>query len=143
DFLFDRILGRRGALIMPVALAVHLVGLSMGGRLATLVALEHPDLLLSLTVLEPPLDDLWMISRIHTPRVTGGGKGLRRFARQREPGTRYEPPGCFTNWLTIRVLGVWTRNLNRSAGWSWTTRGPSHSLFPRGHRPSRAPLLVA
>jgi pimeloyl-ACP methyl ester carboxylesterase len=37
---------------------VHLVGLSMGGRLATLVALEHPDLLLSLTVLEPPLDDL-------------------------------------------------------------------------------------
>ena len=37
---------------------VHLVGLSMGGRLATLVALEHPDLLLSLTVLEPPLHDL-------------------------------------------------------------------------------------
>jgi pimeloyl-ACP methyl ester carboxylesterase len=30
----------------------------MGGRLATLTALEHPDLLLSLTVLEPPLDDL-------------------------------------------------------------------------------------
>jgi len=37
---------------------VHLVGLSMGGRLATLVALEHPDLLRSLTVLEPPLHDL-------------------------------------------------------------------------------------
>jgi pimeloyl-ACP methyl ester carboxylesterase len=37
---------------------VHLVGLSMGGRLATLLALEHPNLLLSLTVLEPPLDDL-------------------------------------------------------------------------------------
>jgi pimeloyl-ACP methyl ester carboxylesterase len=37
---------------------VHLVGLSMGGRLATLMALEHPDLLLTLTVLEPPLDDL-------------------------------------------------------------------------------------
>lgn len=37
---------------------VHLVGLSMGGRLATLAALEHPDLLRSLTVLEPPLDDL-------------------------------------------------------------------------------------
>jgi pimeloyl-ACP methyl ester carboxylesterase len=30
----------------------------MGGRLATLTALKHPDLLLSLTVLEPPLDDL-------------------------------------------------------------------------------------
>jgi pimeloyl-ACP methyl ester carboxylesterase len=38
--------------------AVHLVGLSMGGRLATLVALEHPDLLRSLAILEPPLDDL-------------------------------------------------------------------------------------
>jgi pimeloyl-ACP methyl ester carboxylesterase len=37
---------------------VHLVGLSMGGRLATLLALQHPDLLRSLTVLEPPLDDL-------------------------------------------------------------------------------------
>jgi pimeloyl-ACP methyl ester carboxylesterase len=37
---------------------VHLVGLSMGGRLATLLALEHPHLLRSLTVLEPPLDDL-------------------------------------------------------------------------------------
>jgi pimeloyl-ACP methyl ester carboxylesterase len=37
---------------------VHLVGLSMGGRLATLVALERPDLLRSLAVLEPPLDDL-------------------------------------------------------------------------------------
>ena len=30
----------------------------MGARLATLVALEHPHLLRSLTVLEPPLDDL-------------------------------------------------------------------------------------
>jgi len=29
---------------------VHLVGLSMGGRLATMVALEHSDLLRSLTV---------------------------------------------------------------------------------------------
>jgi len=38
--------------------AVHVVGLSMGGRLATLVALEHSHLLRSLTVLEPPLHDL-------------------------------------------------------------------------------------
>jgi pimeloyl-ACP methyl ester carboxylesterase len=37
---------------------VHLVGPSMGGRLATLVASEHPDLLRSLTILEPPLHDL-------------------------------------------------------------------------------------
>ena len=36
----------------------HLVGLSSGGRLVTLVALEHPELVRSLTVLEPPLDDL-------------------------------------------------------------------------------------
>jgi pimeloyl-ACP methyl ester carboxylesterase len=33
--------------------SVHLVGLSMGGELATRVALEHPDLVRSLTVLEP------------------------------------------------------------------------------------------
>src|SRR5215472_13586444 len=37
---------------------VHLVGLSLGGRLATMTALEHPNLLRSLTVLEPPLHDL-------------------------------------------------------------------------------------
>jgi pimeloyl-ACP methyl ester carboxylesterase len=37
---------------------VHLVGLSLGGRLATMTALERPNLLRSLTVLEPPLDDL-------------------------------------------------------------------------------------
>jgi pimeloyl-ACP methyl ester carboxylesterase len=37
---------------------VHLVGLSSGGRLVTLVALAHPDLVRSLTVLEPPLDEL-------------------------------------------------------------------------------------
>src|SRR5262245_52260586 len=37
---------------------VHLVGLSSGGRLVTLVALEYPDLVRSLAVLEPPLDEL-------------------------------------------------------------------------------------
>jgi pimeloyl-ACP methyl ester carboxylesterase len=33
--------------------SVHLVGLSLGGHVATLVALEHPDLVRSLTLLEP------------------------------------------------------------------------------------------
>jgi pimeloyl-ACP methyl ester carboxylesterase len=37
---------------------VHLVGLSSGGRLVTLVALGQPDLVRSLTVLEPPIDEL-------------------------------------------------------------------------------------
>jgi pimeloyl-ACP methyl ester carboxylesterase len=37
---------------------VHLVGLSSGGRLVTLVALQYPALVRSLTVLEPPLDEL-------------------------------------------------------------------------------------
>jgi pimeloyl-ACP methyl ester carboxylesterase len=37
---------------------VHLVGLSSGGRLVTLVALQYPDLVRSLTVLEPPMDEL-------------------------------------------------------------------------------------
>jgi pimeloyl-ACP methyl ester carboxylesterase len=36
---------------------VHLVGLSSGGRLVTLVALGEPDLVRSLTVLEPPIDE--------------------------------------------------------------------------------------
>jgi pimeloyl-ACP methyl ester carboxylesterase len=37
---------------------VHLVGLSAGGRLVTLMALEQPELVRSLTVLEPPIDEL-------------------------------------------------------------------------------------
>jgi pimeloyl-ACP methyl ester carboxylesterase len=37
---------------------VHLVGLSSGGSLVTMVALEYPDLVRSLTVLEPPIDEL-------------------------------------------------------------------------------------
>jgi len=37
---------------------VHLVGLSAGGRLVTLVALGQADLVSSLTLLEPPIDEL-------------------------------------------------------------------------------------
>ena len=37
---------------------VHLVGLSSGGRLVTLVALAHPDLVRSLTLAEPALAEL-------------------------------------------------------------------------------------
>lgn len=37
---------------------VHLVGLSSGGRLVVMVALAYPDLVRSLTVLEPPMDEL-------------------------------------------------------------------------------------
>jgi pimeloyl-ACP methyl ester carboxylesterase len=36
----------------------HLVGLSSGGWLVTLVALAQPDLVRSLTVLEPPIDEM-------------------------------------------------------------------------------------
>jgi pimeloyl-ACP methyl ester carboxylesterase len=58
---------------------VHLVGLSMGGRLATLTALEHPDLLRSLTVLEPPLDDL-LDGMPEAQPVRDEWMGSRRFA---------------------------------------------------------------
>ena len=63
---------------------VHLVGLSMGGRLATLLALEHPNLFLSLTVLEPPLDDLLDdLSEAHSARDEWrkGFEALRRAAQ--------------------------------------------------------------
>lgn len=36
----------------------HLVGLSAGGRLVTMVTLEYPDLVRSLTVMEPPIHEL-------------------------------------------------------------------------------------
>ena len=37
---------------------VHVVGLSAGGKLATLLALRQPDLVRTLTVMEPPIDEL-------------------------------------------------------------------------------------
>ena len=47
---------------------VHLVGLSSGGRLVTMVTVEHPDLVRSLTVLEPPIDEL-LVDRPETQPV--------------------------------------------------------------------------
>jgi pimeloyl-ACP methyl ester carboxylesterase len=47
---------------------VHLVGLSSGGRLVTMVTLAHPDLVRSLTVLEPPIDEL-LVDRPETQSV--------------------------------------------------------------------------
>jgi pimeloyl-ACP methyl ester carboxylesterase len=66
---------------------VHLVGLSMGGRLATMVALEHPDLLRSLTYSNRHSTTCWMSCRRPKPRVTTGGEGSRRFARRHKLGT--------------------------------------------------------
>ena len=65
---------------------LHLLGLSMGGRLATLVALEHPELLLSLTVLKPPLDDL--LDDLPEARSARDEwrKGSRRVAPRRRRG---------------------------------------------------------
>ena len=83
---------------------VHLVGLSMGGRLITMVALEHPDLLRSLTVLEPPLHDLLDDLPEAQPCVTTGGEGSRRFAQRHELETLSGRPGCSMSWLTIRIL---------------------------------------
>ena len=40
------------------AAPVHLVGVSSGGWIVTHVALAQPDLVRSLTVLEPPIDEL-------------------------------------------------------------------------------------
>jgi pimeloyl-ACP methyl ester carboxylesterase len=47
---------------------VHLVGLSSGGRPVIMVALEYPDLVRSLTVLEPPIDEL-LVDRPETQSV--------------------------------------------------------------------------
>ena len=52
---------------------VHLVGLSMGGRLTAMIAVEHPDLLRSLTVLEPPLP------RATVPRAIPSHEAERRW----------------------------------------------------------------
>jgi pimeloyl-ACP methyl ester carboxylesterase len=67
---------------------VHLVGLSMGGRLATMTALEHPDLLRSLTLLEPPLDDLLEdLPETHSARDEWR-KGFEALRTQRKPVTQ-------------------------------------------------------
>jgi pimeloyl-ACP methyl ester carboxylesterase len=53
---------------------VHLVGLSSGGRLVTLAALAHPDLVRSLTLVEPALAELLA----DLPEAKAGREELRQ-----------------------------------------------------------------
>jgi pimeloyl-ACP methyl ester carboxylesterase len=122
---------------------VHLVGLSMGGRLATMTALEHPDLLRSLTLLEPPLHDL--LDDLPEARSTRdewkrGFEALRTVA---ESGDAIRATNLFYQLVNDQGPAPWTRSQNRSARWCWTMRGRSRSLFPPGRPRSPVPSFVA
>jgi pimeloyl-ACP methyl ester carboxylesterase len=66
------------------ASSVHLVGLSLGGFLASLVAAEHPELVRSLTLMEPAIGSLLADS----PEA----KGSPRWSRRSKLGMRCRLP---------------------------------------------------
>jgi pimeloyl-ACP methyl ester carboxylesterase len=74
---------------------VHLVGLSSGGRLVTLVALAHPDLVRSLTVLEPPIDEL-LVDRLEAQPVRDAwGKAFEPIRRAAQAGEAVQATKLF------------------------------------------------
>src|SRR6266705_2848882 len=65
---------------------VHLVGLSSGGRLVTMVTLEHPDLVRSLTVMEPPIHELLVDLPEAQPVRDAWGKAFEPIATAAKAG---------------------------------------------------------
>jgi hypothetical protein len=106
-------------------------------------AAKHPELLLSLAVLEPPLEDLlddpW---ETHLARDEWR-KGFEAVRAAAQAGDAIQATRLFYELANDQAPALRTRNLNSSVRWSWTTQGPSRSLFPRGHLFSHAPHLVA
>jgi pimeloyl-ACP methyl ester carboxylesterase len=79
---------------------VHLVGLSSGGRLVTLVALHSPDLVRSLTVLEPPLDELLADRPEAQPVRDAWRQGFEPIDTAAQAGEAVHATTLFFAWVT-------------------------------------------
>jgi pimeloyl-ACP methyl ester carboxylesterase len=85
---------------------VHLVGLSSGGRLVTLVALESPDLVRSLTVLEPPLDELLVDLPEAQPVRNAWGKAFEPIRTAAQAGEAIQATKLFFELANYQGAGT-------------------------------------
>jgi len=88
---------------------VHLVGISYGGVVATLVALEHPDLLRSLTVLEPGLVSLLADVPEAKPEIEERRKAFQPIVTAAKAGETVQATKLLFNWVNNEGAGAFDK----------------------------------
>jgi pimeloyl-ACP methyl ester carboxylesterase len=88
---------------------VHLVGISYGGIVATLVALEHPDLLRSLTVLEPGLVSLLADVPEAKPEIEERRKAFQLIATAAKTGETVQATKLLFEWVNNEGAGAFDK----------------------------------
>ena len=86
--------------------SVHLVGLSLGGHVATLVALEHPDLVRSLTVLEPGFRTLLTDLPEAKPVLEERGKAFEPIRTAAKAGDAVRATQMMFDWVNNQGSGA-------------------------------------
>ena len=84
---------------------VHLVGLSFGGFLATLVASDHPDLVRSLSLVEPGTSALLAEVPEGKPLLEDRGNMLALASAEAKAGKAAHAGGLFFDWVTNQGAG--------------------------------------
>jgi pimeloyl-ACP methyl ester carboxylesterase len=87
----------------------HLVGLSSGGRLVTMVTLEHPDLVRSLTVMEPPIHELLVDLPEAQPVRDAWGKAFAPIATAAKGGEAVHATKLFCELVNNQDPGAFDR----------------------------------
>lgn len=85
---------------------VHVVGLSLGGLVAVLVAAEHPDLVRSLTVLEPGIRALLMDIPEAKPVLDEWSKALEPVRTAAKAGDAVQANKLFFDWVNNQGAGA-------------------------------------
>jgi pimeloyl-ACP methyl ester carboxylesterase len=85
---------------------VHLVALSYGGLLATLVASEHPDLVRSLTLAEPGIRALLVDLPEAKPVLDDVGKAFEPIRTAVKAGDAVQATKLFFDWVNNRGAGA-------------------------------------
>jgi pimeloyl-ACP methyl ester carboxylesterase len=88
---------------------VHLVTLSYGGLLATLVASEHPELLRSLTLAEPAIGALLADIPEGKPALDDRGKALAAVGGAVKAGDAVQATKLFFDWVNNQGAGAFDK----------------------------------
>jgi len=115
----------------------HLVGLSSGGRLVTMVTLEHPDLVRTLTVLEPPIHELLVDCPEAQPVRDAWGKTFAPIATAAQAGEAVHATRLFFELVHNQGPGAFDMQpeaFRRAGGWGRRPDVARLSQYERGRR---------
>jgi pimeloyl-ACP methyl ester carboxylesterase len=88
---------------------VHLVGHSYGGLLATMVALEHSELVRSLTLAEPAIGALLMETPEAKPALDDRGKAFAPIVTAAKAGDAMQATKLFFDWVNNQGAGAFDK----------------------------------